>query len=196
MIAAAEEIGTHADRERAGDVIQREVDEQIAQKAKARGLRALPKPMPVVIERGGDGYDALIQPGIYSVRFVEEKKVERNKRFTYYLTFEVLDGEAAGIELRMFLNALPAGRRPGPGWFMGSAYNIATGLRPPSDLYRMKPSEFLSDCIFDAIVVDVKRDANGIERVGTGRYSRIKALKRKTAGSPPCIRKRRGPDAS
>lgn len=179
-------------KRRAGDVMLDEVMAGIARKAAARGqhLREVPPAPEIVFATGDDGYEPHIRPGVYCVAYLDETKATLHRRPNWVIRFRVIDGDAAGIVLRMYVTRLPEKAKPTPGWAFVSLYVAATQLRPPSDLWRYSPSQFLEGCAFDVRVVDVKKDSNGIERPVAAFYSRIKCLVARTVGTPPCLRTR------
>ena len=63
--------------------------------------------------------------------------------------------------------------------------SYATGLMPPKHLGRIHPKEFLDGCRFIAKVVVCSKDSDGCETPEAARYSKVKCLKRRVAGTPP-----------
>ena len=105
--------------------------------------------------------------------------------------FESVPSEAAiatnGVVLRMFLTALGESVKPRSGHAIACAFITATGLRPPGNLWRRRPSWFLKGCVFRVRVRDIAKDQFGVTRPEGARTSRVQALVQRVAGSPLCL---------
>jgi hypothetical protein len=193
-----------AQRERPGDVLLREVERGVARRAasRARGIvRPVEIAAPTVEQDDSDAFDPRVPPGLYDAGFRDDKRVKLHGREVWVVRwrltceFESHPSEAAiatnGITLRMFLTALGEGVKPRSGHAITCAYCISTGLRPPSDLGRHRPSWFLKDCVFRVRVRDITKDQFGVTRPEGARTSRVQALMQRVAGCPPCLIERR-----
>lgn len=133
--------------------------------------------------------DTLVDPGTYRVAFVRERRREMFGRVNWHLDFEILDaGEHTHKRVLFPLRAVPKGAAPTPGYDLVKAFAVATGRKPPADLWRWRPRRFLSECVFDAQIRTIERDSKGHPVHPVLRYSRIERLIERIAGTPPCLR--------
>ena len=143
---------------------------------------------------GGESnpYETLVPDGEYEVAFRRAEKFRyRGGRQVWAIHMAIVSqGEHLGKPILFFLNAVPKGKKPTPGWRLVSTYEQATGLRPPKHLWRLHPKEFLEGCIFEASVKAGDRDSDGAERPKAARYSKVRFLRVRLMGTPPCIRRR------
>ncbi len=129
-----------------------------------------------------------VPPGEYTVAFVKDEKISIWKRSVWVVSMQIIDlGVHIGIVLPYYLNALPKGKRPTPGWYISSAFDKGTGRKPPKDLWRRRPRSFLADCIFRARVRSIKKDSLGVERSEGAYTSRVECLLERITGTPPCL---------
>jgi hypothetical protein len=145
----------------------------------------------------GDPFGTLVKSGEYRCfyRGCETGFAFGSQRIFCWFTISPDQGESEKPLIRVY-NAL---RRS----FVPRSHNIArdfyaiTGLRAPADV---KPDDYLLDCEVLAQVTTVNaknsRAGRGAQQRDLGPpYSKIDAVLKVTAGTPPCMRKRRG-DAS
>jgi hypothetical protein len=187
-------------KERPGDVLLREVERDVAQRAESKApsiVRPVEIAAPTAEQDDNDSFDPRVPPGLYDARFRDDKRVQLFGRDVWVIRWrltselESAPSEAAiatnGITLRMFLTALGKNVKPRSGHAITCAYCIATGLRPQSDLWRRRPSWFLKDCVFRVRVRDIQKDQFSVTRPEGARYSRVQALVQRVAGCPPCL---------
>ena len=137
---------------------------------------------------GGGDFDPLVEPGEYSLGFAAEKRITLYKRTLWAVTFRILDArEANGAEVRLFAT-IPISPRPRPSWKLAALWAAGTRSRPPRDLARRRPSNYLADCTFRARVRTVALDWRGEERPEALQYSVVERLIERTAGVPPCMK--------
>lgn len=120
----------------------------------------------------------------YVVGLVSCKKPELYQSRRWKTVWRVVEGSEAGKELLYYIPALIPGTPPKPGFKMYGVYCVATGRRPPRDLWRRNPKSFLAGALFLARVGKVKRDFQGAEIPEPARYSVIRALIRRVGGVP------------
>ena len=97
------------------------------------------------------------------------------------------EGPCFGLPLFFFLNKLD-GPRMSPNSTLVKAFVAVTGKRPPRGLNRRRPNWFLADCELAVEVVTVTQDRHGQPHPEVLRYSRVKHIVARTAGTPPCLR--------
>lgn len=100
------------------------------------------------------------------------------------------EGTGFGRPIFQWMRAIDASRDVPRGSEVAKTFTVATGLRPPAHLARMKPVEWLAECEFEAVTTQVRKDSSGVERPEAASYSRVKHLVRRTAGAPPALRSR------
>ena len=97
------------------------------------------------------------------------------------------EGPHFGLRLYGWFNIPPEGKRVTPSFGMAAAWTVSIGTRAPSGLRRHKPSYFLGDCQFLAVVRTVDRDRNHVKRPEKASYSRVDYLKERVQGTPPSV---------
>ena len=138
--------------------------------------------------RNTDESWTLVPPGEYTVGFLAEEKFSFFSRLCWVVTMQIVDsGEFAEVRLPFYLNAIPKGKSPTPGWSVCSAFLVATERRPPKDLWRLRPRTYLADCLFRARVRTIKRDSKHVELPEAGHHSRIDCLLQRIEGCPPYL---------
>ena len=147
---------------------------------------------PLDLPSGSDPQETLVEPGVYQVAFVRDERREIFGRPVWLVTFKIIEGEHLGRRLLFPLNALLDRHGPGRGHHIVQAFATSTGLRPPRDLWRLRPRKFLSDCVFRAEVRTVSRDSQKNELAQSLHYSRVQRLIERVAGVPPYLSKRLG----
>ncbi len=132
--------------------------------------------------------NTLVSPGRYRVVFDRERLEHLFGRRVWLVQFAIADqGEHLGAPLIYPLTALQEKRAPALGSAYVRAYAIATGRRPPRDLWRRRPRWFLSGCMFLAEVRTITRNSQKQELPAVLHYSRVDHLVERIAGSPPCL---------
>jgi hypothetical protein len=139
-----------------------------------------------------DPYETLVPPGEYIVGFLRnEERFPFYGRMCWRCCWQLLDeGPYSGLTLYSWFNLPEADAPIRPSHALYQAYVVATGLRPPKDLAEHRPSWFLGDCQFRAMVRTVDRDPNGVKRPEAASYSRVAFLIERVEGVPPCLQKR------
>jgi hypothetical protein len=144
-------------------------------------------------EASDDAWAALIQPGTYQVGFEcaeRQRNLWSKSRGKWLIRWRVVEqGEAFGVSLPMFANAVIKSDRLHAARKMVELFAIATDRRPPRDLYRIPPDRFLADCTFACRVVTVGSNARQIERPSVLHYSKVQDLIRRESGTPPLLRR-------
>jgi hypothetical protein len=125
------------------------------------------------------------------VEFVDEAKRDLFHRAVWIVRLRILEGEHAGRLISWWLRALDPQRRVARGSSIAASYTAATGLRPPRDLCRRRPSYWPSGAQYRVRTRVVGRDVHGVERPLTASYSVVAAILERVAGSPPALRERR-----
>ena len=148
--------------------------------------------MPSCARTGSEGEDSwpLVPPGEYTLAFAGETRFFHPiwKRTVWHISMKIMDeGEHFGKIIPYYLNAIPKGKRPTSGWYITSAFLIATETRPPKDLWRRHPQSFMEGCAFLARVKTAKRDSHGVELPEAGHKSKVECLVKRVAGIPPCL---------
>jgi hypothetical protein len=173
-------------RESSEDAEWRVADAEIT-KALAETERAAPDDLndalATLLENGSD----------VVVGFVDEAKRDLFHRAVWIVRFRIEEGEHAGRLVSWWLRALDPDpkRRVSRGSSIATSYVAATGLRPPRDLARRRPSYWLSGAEFRVRTRVVGRDVHGVERPLTASYSVVAAILERVAGAPPALRERR-----
>ena len=141
----------------------------------------------------GDPYETLVPEDEYTVALVREARCIQFRRPTWETTWLIMDsGRYFRLPVYCWWRIPDAGAPVRPSLAFASAYSIATALRPPRDLARRKPFWFAGGCQFLARIRTVDHNSDGVKRPETASYSRLAFLIGRTAGTPPCIRERRG----
>ena len=137
--------------------------------------------------------EALVPDGEYEVAFLREKKYRAyGGKWLWLVEFQIANGPFLGSKLPIWFRLPVDGDQMRRAHAMSQAWVNATGLPPPRNLGRFRPSRFLSDCILLARVRAVVRDSHGVKRPREASYSRIDHLISREAGIPPCLRDRSG----
>ena len=142
------------------------------------------------LEPDGDDWPVLVPPGEYELAFVSDEKFYNPifGRWIWNISMKIMDaGEHCGKIIPFYLDAIPMGKRPTSGWYISSAFLIATERRPPKDLCRRRPRSFMDGCVFRAQVKTSMRDSHGVKLPEAGHKSKVKCLVERIAGTPPCL---------
>ncbi len=139
----------------------------------------LPRKLPA----DWDGTEVLVPDADYEVVFAGERKVRYFGSDRWVLAFQVTEGFYGGELLPLWLK-VPDGRVR-ISHAMALAYSVATDLRAPQNLARLRPSRFLGDTAFMARTRTIKKNLHGVERPEALHYSRIDFLIKRTAGCSP-----------
>jgi hypothetical protein len=139
-------------------------------------------PADEVEMKSDDDYWPFIPPAEYQMVYAREDKQKMFGRTVWIVQMRVIEGEHTGVALPWYLNAIPKGKRPTPGFHLCSAFAIATERRPPKDLWRRRPSSFLKGCAFLARVRSITRDSHHVERPAAAHVSRVDCLLERTVG--------------
>ena len=143
-------------------------------------------------EPENDASWTFVPPGEYEVAFVSEERARVWNRQVWFVKMRIVTlGEHLGSLLLYPLNALPKGKRPTTGHYICSAFLIATERRPPKNLWRLRPSSFLSECVFSARIRTIEKDSKGVVLPPAGHHSRVDCLLKRLSGLPPHLRKER-----
>lgn len=124
------------------------------------------------------------------VAYVNARRQKMFKREVWVVRLRIMEGESEGRMVSWWMRALPAGRPVARGTAIATSYVAATGLRPPRDLWRKKPSYWLSDARFCVRTRQVRKDTHGVERPESASYSVVEAILGRMAGAPPALRER------
>ena len=141
-------------------------------------------------EPDGDDSPVLVPPGEYELAFVSDEKFYNPiwRRWIWNISMKIMDaGEHFGKVIPFYLDAIPMGKRPTSGWYISSAFLIATERRPPKDLCRRRPRSFMDGCVFRAQVKTSMRDSHGVKLPEAGHKSKVTCLVERIAGTPPCL---------
>ncbi len=189
------------DEKRAGAAAQVTSIKDAAQ-ARAGRRKTASEPQAAASEPQRDADDTqrdpaftLVKPGIYSVGYLREEKRQAYGRAVWAVTFKITEGADFGAPLYFWLNALSDRHRPSAGHRMVQAFNLATQRKPARDFWRLRPSNFLANCQFKAVVRTVTttstRTSSGkserLELPESLHHSVIERLLELVAGSPPYL---------
>jgi hypothetical protein len=140
-----------------------------------------------------DFSDTLAEPGVYQVAFDREERARPWGRDVWYIHMKIVEpGEHHGKPVLFPLSGLPRKKRPRRGFKLVSSFIIATGRKPPRDLWRMKPSQFLSGCVFTAMLRTSSKNANGVTLPEAAHYSKVDYLVERVSGAPPYLMRIKG----
>jgi len=186
--------------EGAGDRIQGEVQQDVARRAasKAPGARAVVamqtpnETVPVLVDELDDALATLLPPNAEAtVSYVDQAQKKMFGRATWVVRLRILEGDHAGRLISWWLRALPHGaKRVARGSSICTSFAAATGLRPPRDLARRRPSYWLADSQYRVSTRQVVRDVHGVARAETASYSVVVAILARVAGVSPALRER------
>lgn len=126
-------------------------------------------------QRVSEARETLVPDGNYVVGFFHSEKGAFYNRTVNYVYMEIVEGEYQGKVL-FFPMSIYKNRRVAMASTMAKAWTVATGKRPPKDLYRRSPESFLKGCLFKAKVIAVTKDTDGVRRSRDSSYSRINNL--------------------
>jgi len=124
------------------------------------------------------------------VGYVDERLLDMYHRKVWLVRLRILEGDQAGRLISWWLRRLDPARRVTRSSALATSYVAATGLRPPRDLARRRPSEWLADTQYRVRTRVVARDTHGVERVLAASYSVVEAIVERVAGIPPTLRQR------
>ena len=188
--------GNGTPKERPNDVILREVERDVARRAKSKApnSRAVPVSASQPVSQRTDAEIDLDDPyalpmpeGDYFATYITTERGRVQGRGVLFVHFRVTDGDHAGRRLIRFYNE-KRGTRLARSSSLWRDYVSLTNRRPPSTGF--KPSWMLSGCEVRARVVTVHERVENGRRVPMAeceRYSKIDALLEITAGSPPAL---------
>jgi len=126
-----------------------------------------------------------------SVAYHDEQRRNMYHRIVWLVRMRIVDGEHEGRLIAWWMRALDTShRRVSRGSVVATSYVAATGLRPPRDLARRRPSYWLADAIYRVRTRLVTRDTHGIDRPVSASYSVVEAIVQREAGYPPALRER------
>lgn len=138
-----------------------------------------------------DPLTTLVPEGKYEMTFVGEDRCRIFGRLNWETIWEIQEGPHRGERLKCWWTIPEKGEQIRPLHGLSIAFTQATGLRPPQHLRTIRPSEWLSDCVFEVHVRTVRKDSKGVQRADAANYSRVNHITRTVAGSSPFLRKRR-----
>jgi hypothetical protein len=124
------------------------------------------------------------------VAFRDEARRHMYHRDVWLVRLQILDGEHAGRLISWWLRALDTRRGVARGSAIATAYVAATGLRPPRDLARRRPSYWLADAHYRVSTRVVAHDTRGQARPAAASYSVVAAILERVAGCSPALRER------
>ncbi len=130
-----------------------------------------------------------VPSGRYLAAYLGATKFNFKGTDRWAVTFSIVQpGDHFGVLLNLYLYYPRSGRRSTKGSQWRMAYETATERKAPRDLVRHSPEWFLSGCEFEVRVIDVKTNSHGVVRPKHLVSSKIEAILRRTAGTPPCLR--------
>lgn len=137
----------------------------------------------------GDGWPALVQPGLYRLVFLRARKCTPWRTPKWEMFYRVIEeGPAHGLELPMYATRVTSADRLHPGRKLVHLFAVGTDRKPPRNLWQYNPRQFLEGCEFEGKVVTVTRDgAHNVERPPALHTSVIATLTRRITGSPPIL---------
>lgn len=202
---AAEDIDARRPDDRLpGDVMLDEVMERASRRVAARPIvleerRKLTKPPRSTERARPEGFDedaleTLLAPDADAlVVFHDECRKVMFRRQTWIVRMRIIEGDHAGRLIAWWLRALPTDdrlRRIPRGSAICAAFVAATGLLPPRDLARRKPSYWLADAQFIVATRQVLTDVNKAKRSAAASYSVVAFVRERLVGSPPALQER------
>ena len=135
-----------------------------------------------------DALETLLDDGAeIVVGFYDEERRDMFRRSMWIVRFRIEEGEHVGRLISWWLRALDPQRRVARGSAIATSYVAATGLRPPRDLARRRPSHWLSGAQYLVRTRVVGRDVHGIARPPEASYSVVSAILKRVAGIPPAL---------
>lgn len=147
-----------------------------------------PPPLPPEDERDlRDLYAAPLPEGEYIVGFISDQRQSNFGKDSYKILMEVTEGAESGRRILFPVPCIPNKKRPRPNFKYCATWVACTGRRPPKDLWKRRPRNFMKDCVFRASVSTVTKDSKGAIRPIQLRYSRIDQILERVAGTPPCL---------
>lgn len=174
-----------------GEAIVEGIGPRVAESADRRST-AIPRCSSPAEDAGDDALSTLLPAGAeVVVGFVDESRRIMFRRDTWIVRFRIVEGDASGRLIAWWLRVLDKRRRQVPrGAAMTTSFVAATGLRPPRDLARRRPSWWLADTQYRVRTRRVLSDVHGVERSADASYSVIEAILARVQGSPPALRER------
>jgi hypothetical protein len=111
-------------------------------------------------------------------------------RRVWLVRFRIVEGEKAGALISWWLRALDKGKGVSRASAIATSFVASTGLRPPRDLARRRPSWWLADSLFRVRTRQVRRDIHKVARPEEASYSVVEAILERLEGSPPALQER------
>ena len=134
-----------------------------------------------------DLYSAPIEEAEYVVAYIRDRRKKAFDKESFLIEMEVIEGPNAGRRILFPVPCLPERTRPRPGFSYVRLFVTCTGRRPPKDLWRRRPFNFMSGCIFRARIRDVIKGPRGEEQPVELHCSRVEKIIERIEGTPPCL---------
>lgn len=134
-----------------------------------------------------DPYSTLIPAGAYDVGFLKAERQRNFGKSSNLIFMRILDGPEADRVILFPVPCIPEGSPPRPNFKYSQLWVACTDRRPPRDLWRRRPKNFMSGCCFRVSVCTVTNDSRGELRPDQLHYSRIEKVLKRIAGTPPCL---------
>jgi hypothetical protein len=143
-------------------------------------------------DEAADALATLLPEGAeVQVAFFDEDRRTLFRRAMWIIRFKICEGPHEGKLISWWLRALDRKRRVARGSGIATSFSAATGLRPPRDLDRYRPSSWLAEAVFLAKTRQVRKDVLGVARAEEASYSVVVGILERIVGMPPALRERR-----
>jgi hypothetical protein len=152
-----------------------------------------PPPLPPEDERDPkDPYATLLpEAAEYTVAFVSDQRKDDYGNEKYNILMEIAEGPERGRRIHLFTPPIPKKKSPRPNFKYCAIWVACTERRPPKDLWKRRPRNFMKDCLFRVSVTTVKKNSKGFDQPTQLHYSKVDRILERVAGTPPCLSERR-----
>jgi hypothetical protein len=114
-------------------------------------------------------------------------------RSVWLLRFRIVEAEHVehvGRVIAWWLRALEKHKSVSRASAIATSFVAATGLRPPRDLARRRPSWWLTDAHYRVRTRQVRRDVHKVARAEAASYSVVDCVLERVGGAPPALQER------